>query len=426
MNEAYRKLGDTTSYMQMEQDPTRSIARLIKISVQEALALDYISKDLADFLVIDFPRIPTFYLLPKIHKPGFPTKDRPIVAAQRSLLENISKYVDSFLQPHVKKIKTYIQDTRDFILKVDGMQIPPNSMLVSLDVVSLYTSIPHEDIRSVVQQYLEKDLNLQPPLHFILDLIDILLDKNYFHFDGNFYYQIKGVSMGSSFSPSVANLLIATLEDDYILNAQNNPFFGDIIFFTRFIDDIFCVYANPNSLRPFVEWLNGIHSSVRFTFTGSSSSVDFLDTTVYKTPHDSLAIKPFVKATDMNSYLHFSSHHPRHLRTNIPYGKFLRVKRNSTDSEDYKSHSLRLSQQFVDRGYPSDIVKAACQRADLRDRSSLFARRESNQQTRFHWAMEFFPHSREVLQILKKHWHLLYEGPGCESFPEIGYQKHSL
>lgn len=72
--EAYKQLGDTTSYMQIEQDPTRSIARLVKIIMNETLAFDYISKDIANFLIIDFPRIPTFYLLPKIHKPGYPPK----------------------------------------------------------------------------------------------------------------------------------------------------------------------------------------------------------------------------------------------------------------------------------------------------------------------------------------------------------------
>lgn len=125
--EAYRQLNDITSYQQIDHDPTRSIARLINVTVQEALALDYISNDTAKFLIVEFPRIPTFYLLPKIHKSDYPPKGRPIVAAQQSLLENISKYVDFFLQPFVKKTRTYIQDTRDFISKIEGLVIPPPS-----------------------------------------------------------------------------------------------------------------------------------------------------------------------------------------------------------------------------------------------------------------------------------------------------------
>lgn len=110
-DEALRQLSDTASYKQVDRDPTKAISNLVRVTVQEVLALDYINKDLADFLIVECPCVPTFYLLPKIHKPGFPPKGRPIVAAQQSLLENISKYVDSLLQPHVRHIKTYIQDT---------------------------------------------------------------------------------------------------------------------------------------------------------------------------------------------------------------------------------------------------------------------------------------------------------------------------
>lgn len=70
--------------------------------------------------------------------------------------------------------------------------------------------------------------------------------------------------MGSSFSPDVANLFMANLEDNYIFNVRN-PFCDTIFFFVCFIDDIFCVYSDPDSVHSFVEWLNGIHPSIKFT-----------------------------------------------------------------------------------------------------------------------------------------------------------------
>lgn len=105
-------------------------------------------------------------------------------------------------------------------------------MLVSLDVTFLYTSIPHEDIRSTVQSYLDHDKDLQQPVHFILDLVDLLLEKNCFRFDQDFYFQIKGVAMGSVFTPSVANLFMATLEERFIFNKDENPFFDYIFVFS--------------------------------------------------------------------------------------------------------------------------------------------------------------------------------------------------
>lgn len=133
-----------------------------------------------------------------------------------------------------------------------------------------------------------------------MDLIDLLLEKkNYFHFDGEFHFQVKGVSMGSSFSLSSANLFMATLEEKFILNKDQNPFFDSIFTFYRYIDDCFCVYTNADNVRAFLSWLNGLHPSINFTFEGSESFVNFLDTIVYKTEANLLPVKPFVKTTDM-------------------------------------------------------------------------------------------------------------------------------
>lgn len=118
-DEALRQLNDTSSNLKIQSDPTRSILNMVKTIIYEALTLDYVTKDLADFLLVEHPRVPRFYLLPKIHKPGFSLRGRPIVAAQDSVLINISKYVDHLLQPHVKRISIYLHDTRDFILKIE-------------------------------------------------------------------------------------------------------------------------------------------------------------------------------------------------------------------------------------------------------------------------------------------------------------------
>lgn len=155
---------------------------VIKITLNEAVALDYIDKNTANFLKVDFPKIPSFYLLPKIHKPEGPPSGRPIVAAQGIVNENISKYLDALLQPHVLQMKTYLRDTGDFISKIEGLCIPKSAVILSFDVVSLYTSIPYEDIRAVVHHYLEPDSASLPPIHFLLDLVDILLGKKIFYF----------------------------------------------------------------------------------------------------------------------------------------------------------------------------------------------------------------------------------------------------
>ena len=89
-----------------------------------------------------------FYLLPKIHKGKLPPPGRPIISAIGSPTKKISQFVDFFLQPHLQRMPSYVKDTGDFlhiISKLDNL--PPDTILVTLDVTSLYTNVPLEQAK---------------------------------------------------------------------------------------------------------------------------------------------------------------------------------------------------------------------------------------------------------------------------------------
>lgn len=117
VSEVCRQVGDENFYHQLWADPTSRYYNILKVILQEGLALDYIDTNLMNFLLSEHPRTPVFYVLPKIHNPGFPPVGRPNVAAQGSLHEPVSKYIDFFLQPFVRKTRSFLQDMTDFIKK---------------------------------------------------------------------------------------------------------------------------------------------------------------------------------------------------------------------------------------------------------------------------------------------------------------------
>ena len=63
----------------------------------------------------------------------------------------IFEYVHSHFQPIVKQIPWYLKDTTGFLSKLDAItSVPDNVYAVSLDVKSLYTSMPDaEGIKAV-------------------------------------------------------------------------------------------------------------------------------------------------------------------------------------------------------------------------------------------------------------------------------------
>lgn len=216
--------------------------------------------------------------------------------------------------------------------------------------------------------------------------------------------------------PSIVNLFMARKE--------RNPFFHSIFLFLPYIDDCFCVFTDPDSVNEFLSWLNAIHETITFTMEGESQHVYFLDTTVFHNEDDVLGVKPFVKPTDRNTYLHFRSFHTLQLRTNIPYGQFLHLKRNAPEDKYFRSHAKRLRLQFLNRVYPAAIVHEAEARALTRNRDSLFKQNKPvSIPTRVNWALDHSPRSMAISSIIKKHWHLISDIPGCELPPQIGYRK---
>lgn len=91
-------------------------------------------------------------------------------------------------------------------------------------------NIPHEGARLVAQNTLDCRIDPNPPTHFIMGLLEIVLEKNYFTQEKQFFLQVNGVAMGSPVAPSIANLYMANFEKQFILDPSFNPFFDDLNF----------------------------------------------------------------------------------------------------------------------------------------------------------------------------------------------------
>ena len=126
----------------------------------------------------------------------------------------ISEYVDYHLQPIVKEISSYVQDTTDFLRKINQINfVPDNSYLFSLDVKSLYTNIPNaEGIKSSLEKYSKQTASTK----VITTFLALILTLNNFIFNFKNYLQIKGCAMGTICAPSYANIFMDHFERKFI------------------------------------------------------------------------------------------------------------------------------------------------------------------------------------------------------------------
>ena len=219
----------------------------------------------------------------------------------------MSRFVDHSLQPLVRKIPSYIKDANDFINKVNNFPVPPNSLLVTMDIKSLYTTIPNNDgIASVKKKY-----DHYPPKNILTKIITtflaLILILNKFIFNSKFYLQIKSCAMGTICAPSYANIFMSEFEEKYICPLIKNK----SVIYLRYVGNIFTVWSKSESeLRKFLNEINQKHQSIKFDFKFSKENIEFLDSLVHIENNNRLQTTLCENPTNCQNYLHAKSAHP--------------------------------------------------------------------------------------------------------------------
>ncbi|XP_069502378.1 uncharacterized protein [Ambystoma mexicanum] len=423
--EVMLQLNNPVFYRRLNHDPTASIGEEIKSLMDHALHEEWIDQDEHQFLIKTSPVTPAFYLLPKVHKNECVPPGRPIVSAINSILEPLSIYADWFLRPFVLHMNSYVKDTTSMINLVSEIYLNTTDLLVTLDVTSLYTSIPQGECLKIMEMFLNRrtDTLLKVPTPFIMECIRIALTENFFLYEGTFYKQIHGTSMGATFAPDLANLFMDHFENTSIYH-PSNPFNKDILKWCRYIDDVFMIWQGDlPRLHVFLEWLNNHNPYIKFTMTSNSTTIPFLDLLISKTEEGTLSTTLFRKPTDKNTLLIYNSFHPRSLRENLPIGQFLRLRRNCTDLEDFTRASRALKQRLSARGYPQKCINRAYKRAKYANRARCLQHEPSIKEDRITCVSTFSPISNALRKVIKQQWHILTTEDFSPKQPRFAFKR---
>ena len=162
IEEAESQSSNPEYYMEVPSNRTKSHKDYIDITIDEVYDNKQIGKKCQKFLKTGGQRTPLFYTLPKIHKNKLPPPGRPILSANDCSTEKISALVDHFLHPIVEKTMSHIKDTTHFLNVLSRYKnLPPETLIVTLDIGSLYTNIPNEKGITAVRDFLQKHRTAQ-------------------------------------------------------------------------------------------------------------------------------------------------------------------------------------------------------------------------------------------------------------------------
>nr|VZI48083.1 unnamed protein product [Spirometra erinaceieuropaei] len=211
-----------------------------------------------------------FYGLPKVHKPGVPL--RPIVSLRGTPTFGLSKWLYQRFRFLTEGSEWTVKSAEEFLKSIRNLEIEPDEMMVSFDVVSLFTSIPTALAISTIDELLqEKYDNVDQQLRrtHITELLELCL-RTFFTFGDRVYEQKKGTPMGSPLSGLIAEAVLQRLER--LVFRLYSP-----KFWARYVDDTFVVIKR-NDVQNFKVLLNSIFPDIQFTMEEENNNqLPFLD-----------------------------------------------------------------------------------------------------------------------------------------------------
>ena len=242
-----------------------------------------------------------------------------------------------------------------FLHKLSNVKANDNSLLISLDVDSLYTNIDNEmGLRAVAEVFEQKPL----PIHkYILQLLRLSLEGNDFTFDGNSYLQVSGTAMGKRFAPNYANLTMAYWEEKNLPKCDKQP-----SIYLRYLDDIFLIWDHSvEDFDKFFHTLNTAHPNITLKSNVQKKQLEFLDVLVYKghrfQAEGLFDTKVYFKPTDSHALLHKKSYHPKHTFGGIIKSQLIRFGRICNQQAGFEEATSTLFTALKSRGYTARFLR---------------------------------------------------------------------
>ena len=264
-------------------------------------------------------------------------------------------FIDLILQPILKRVPTYIQDSAAFVRDTQNIPMDSEYAFLQADVEALYPSIHINDGLASLNQTLLKE-NMETNIRLlIIRLTQWVLKNNYMEFNKKNYLQINGTAIGTPLAVTYAGLFMADIETR-ALNTIKYHKLPEPILYKRLMDDLASIHINRASAENFIKTLQDVlPEQIKFTYEISDKTCIFLDLTLYKQKSKKgkyqLATNLYQKK--MNKYLFippFSNHAP-HVHKGWITSYIKRIRLNCTKDIDFLLHKHTFFLRLLVRGY---------------------------------------------------------------------------
>lgn len=219
----------------------------------------------------------------------------------------------------------------------------------------MYTNI---DIRAgleLIEPLLERG---HIPCHkLILDVLQWVLQNNYFVYGDTWYKQVQGAAMGSNVSGVFADLVVAAMEEEAW---RKHPHLKPYLY-RRYRDDTIIATEKIAKVKALTRHLSS-YGTLQFNIEQMGSTVNFLDLTIYKGRRYAtlglLDFKPYTKPTNNKCFNHYTTFKPELTKCSWITGENIRILRGTADRKTFIAEMGKFRKQLRRRGYSSKIIRS--------------------------------------------------------------------
>ena len=185
-----------------------------------------------------------------------------------------------------------------------------------------------------------------------------------------------------------------------------------------------------DNLKTFINYINSIHPTIKFTHEYSNSSnqsLPFLDVQVHLY-NNQIQIDLHTKPTDKHQYLLKNSCHPAHTKRTIPFSLALRLRRICSTDHFFNKRCYELINFLALRGYSRRLLKREVNRVrNILRQEALKPRPQNNQSARTPFVITFNPALPNASATVRKNLNILHSSARCKQTfsppPVVAYKR---
>lgn len=273
----FKKMDDllegNDTYTKIRKDPTKELQKRNNDIMKDLENREIISKyERYAFTSTSF-HAPILRGQPKIHKPDIPM--RPISSTINAPNSDMSRMLAKILNNIVDRDEYNVSNSMQVKERISRIKIPKDHILVSFDVVSLFTNIPVDLVYDIINIKWNKIKQFTKiPYNIFMDMMDFCIyDANYFVFHEQIYKPNDGVPMGSPLAPTLAGLALDFLLFKVLAHLKQKP-----RFVLKYVDDLL-LELHTNQVEVVLNKFNEFHPNLQFTMEKENENhqIPYLD-----------------------------------------------------------------------------------------------------------------------------------------------------